>query len=261
MESGKKAEAGPSTTTRGGFDEKLERKRETSEIPPAVAAAIDDGEEDDGDAVDNGVPVAGFVPGPLLSLKEQIEKDKEDDSLRRWKEKLLGCVESDLNGQLEPEVKFHSIGIISDDIGEINTPLPVDESQSGHPLFALREGSRYQLKLTFSVLHNIVSGLAYSNTVSDWGLADEGVDTSAKESNHVILTMLSIFKFVRITYPAIVHFVSQGTREPYVHTLEEDTTPSGVLARGTYSARLKFEDDDRRCHMELKYSFEIKKRR
>lgn len=76
MESGKKAEAGPSTTTRGGFDEKLERKRETSEIPPAVAAAIDDDEEDDGDAVDNGVPVAGFVPGPLLSLKEQIEKDK-----------------------------------------------------------------------------------------------------------------------------------------------------------------------------------------
>ncbi|KAJ7009030.1 rho GDP-dissociation inhibitor 1-like [Populus alba x Populus x berolinensis] len=170
MESGKKAEAGPSTTTRGGFDEKLERKRETSEIPPAVAAAVDDDEEDDGDAVDNGVPVAGFVPGPLLSLKEQIEKDKEDDSLRRWKEKLLGCVESDLNGQLEPEVKFHSIGIISDDIGEINTPLPVDESQSGHPLFILREGSRYQLKLTFSVLHNIVSVLAYSNTVWKGGI-------------------------------------------------------------------------------------------
>jgi Rho GDP-dissociation inhibitor len=75
-----------------------------------------------------------------------------------------------LLGQLEPEVKFHSIGIISDDIGEINTPLPVDESQSGHPLFALREGSRYQLKLTFSVLHNIVSGLAYSNTVWKGGI-------------------------------------------------------------------------------------------
>jgi hypothetical protein len=29
--------------------------------------------------------------------------------------------------------------------------------------------------------------------ISDWGLADEGVDTSAKESNHVILTLLSIF--------------------------------------------------------------------
>ena len=76
MESGKKAEAGPSTTTRGGFDGKLERKRETGENPPVVAAFIDDDDEDDGDVVDNGVPVAGFVPGPLLSLKEQIEKDK-----------------------------------------------------------------------------------------------------------------------------------------------------------------------------------------
>lgn len=28
-------------------------------------------------------------------------------------------------------------------------------------------------------------------------------------------------------------------REPYVLTLEEETIPSGVLARGTYSAKLK----------------------
>jgi hypothetical protein len=26
---------------------------------------------------------------------------QEDDSLRRWKEKLLGCVESDLNGLIQ----------------------------------------------------------------------------------------------------------------------------------------------------------------
>ena len=28
-------------------------------------------------------------------------------------------------------------------------------------------------------------------------------------------------------------------RELYEHTLEEETTPSGALARGTYSAKLK----------------------
>ena len=28
-------------------------------------------------------------------------------------------------------------------------------------------------------------------------------------------------------------------REPYVLTLDEETTPSGVLARGNYSAKLK----------------------
>lgn len=119
---------------------------------------------------------------------------QEDESLRRWKEKLLGCLESDLDGlflcllailvyavcstfclvlfqllpftaQVDPEVKFHSIGILSEDFGEIVTPLPVEESQNGRPLFTLWEGSCYQLKLKFSVLHNIVSGLTYSNTV------------------------------------------------------------------------------------------------
>ncbi|OMO54129.1 RHO protein GDP dissociation inhibitor [Corchorus olitorius] len=200
MESGKRAEAGPST---GVSEEKPEtEQREIMSQKP-------------------------------LAVQEQIEKDKDDDSLRRWKEKLLGCVEGDLNGQMEPEVQFHSIGIISDDLGELNYPLPIDKNRNGLVLFTLKEGSRYQLKLTFSVLHNIVSGLTYSNTVWKVGLQ---VDQNKG--------MLGTFA---------------PQREPYVHILDEETTPSGVLARGIYSAKLKFEDDDRRCHMELKYSFEIKK--
>ncbi|CAL0316859.1 unnamed protein product [Lupinus luteus] len=178
---------------------------------------------------------ATFVPGPLLSLKEQIERDKEDESLRRWKEKLLGCLESDLNGQMDPEVKFHSIGIISDDHGEVVTPLPVDENKKDHVLFTLKEGCHYHLTLKFSVLHNIVSGLAYSNTVWKGGIR---VDQTRG--------MLGTFA---------------PQKEPYIHALKEDVAPSGALARGVYSAKLKFEDDDKRCHMELKYSFEIKKRK
>ncbi|CAK9162189.1 unnamed protein product [Ilex paraguariensis] len=240
MEGGKGAEAGPSSgfsSGCGGGEETQEEKKEV-EVTEKPGEGFDDEAvtEDRDDDDNNGTEVFGnFVPSPLVPLKDQIEKDKDDESLRRWKEKLLGCVESDLNGQMEPEVKFHSIGIISDDIGEINTPLPVDESESGLLLFTLREGSRYQLKLAFTVLHNIVSGLAYSNTVWKGGIQ---VDKSKG--------MLGTFA---------------PQREPYVHNLDEETTPSGVLARGIYNAKLKFEDDDRRCHMELKYSFEIKKSR
>ncbi|XVF32349.1 hypothetical protein REPUB_Repub17cG0074200 [Reevesia pubescens] len=230
MESGKRAQAGPST---GVSEEKLEREqRERSEKPLSDEVNHEEDEDDD-DREDGAAALAGFVPGPLLSLKEQIEKDKDDDSLRRWKEKLLGCVEGDLNGQMEPEVKFHSIGIISNDLGEVNYPLPIDRNRNGLVLFTLKEGSRYQLKLTFSVLHNIVSGLIFSNTVWKAGLQ---VDQNKG--------MLGTFA---------------PQREPYEHILDEETTPSGVLARGIYSANLKFEDDDRRCHMELTYSFEIKK--
>lgn len=35
-------------------------------------------------------------------------------------------------------------------------------------------------------------------------------------------------------------------KEPYVHTLEEETTPSGVLARGVYTAKLKVCNPKRR---------------
>ncbi|KHG27384.1 Rho GDP-dissociation inhibitor 1 -like protein [Gossypium arboreum] len=235
MESGKRAEAGPSA---GVSEDKQQREeREMSEKPLADEVCDDheddDDDDDDDDKKDGAGALAGFVPGPLLSLKEQMEKDKDDDSLRRWKEKLLGCVEEDLNGQMEPEVKFHSIGIISNDLEEVSYPLPLDLNREGLVLFTLKEGSRYQLKLTFSVLHNIVSGLTYSNTVWKAGLK---VDQNKG--------MLGTFA---------------PQREPYVHVLDEETTPSGVLARGIYSANLKFEDDDRRCHMELKYAFEIKK--
>lgn len=90
-----------------------------------------------------------------------------------------------LIGQLDPEVKFHSIGILSEDFGEIVTPLPVEDNQNGRTLFTLREGSRYQLKLQFSVMHNLVSGLTYSNTV--WKGGFQGT-----------CLVLSLFLFLRI---------------------------------------------------------------
>ncbi|ONH93199.1 hypothetical protein PRUPE_8G218800 [Prunus persica] len=148
-----------------------EKQKEMREKLSEVCGVGEEEEEEDDDK-SNGI-ASGFVPGPLVSLKEQIDKDKDDESLRRWKEKLLGCLENDLNG------------------------------------------------------------LTYSNTVWKGGLQ---VDQSKG--------MLGTFA---------------PNKEPYVHTLEEETTPSGLLARGIYSAKLKFEDDDRRSHMELQYAFEIKK--
>ncbi|KNA11732.1 hypothetical protein SOVF_132410 [Spinacia oleracea] len=177
---------------------------------------------------------AKFVPPPLVPLQHHLEKDKDDESLRRWKEKLLGRVEGDLNGQVEPEVTFHSIGVMSHDLGENNTRLPLDESQSSKVLFSLKEDSQYRFKLAFTVKYNIVSGLTYSNTV--WRA---GVQVDQSEG------MLGTFAPQPL---------------PYIHLLDEETTPSGALARGVYSAKLRFVDDDKKCHMELSYTFEITKR-
>ncbi|KAK4366107.1 hypothetical protein RND71_013987 [Anisodus tanguticus] len=238
MEGGKKEEAGPS---HGGLNVNEDKRKEE-----------DDEHHQDQDQ-DPAYITTSYVPGPLLSLKDQIEKDKfglelplfllapEDESLRRWKEKLLGCLESDLNGQMEPEVKFHSVGILSSDFGEINTPLPIKEEQSKSVLFTLREDSEYRLKLTFSVLHNIVSGLAYTNTVWKAGLQvkmDYGYALGVFVKLDIqIWRGVEAKRLVDQSKGMLGTFAPQ--REPYIHMLEEETTPSGALARGTYTAKLK----------------------
>lgn len=206
----------------------MEEGKVVEEASSSSLALTDHEQDEDGEGC-----FGHFVPPPLVPLHHHLHKDQDDESLRRWKEKLLGCVEGDIDGQVEPEVIFHSIGIISNDLGEINTSLPLDEEQSNKVLFSLKEGSEYRLKLKFTVKHNIVSGLAYSNTV--WRA---GIQVDQSEG------MLGTFAPQQL---------------PYVHILEEETTPSGALARGVYLAKLKFVDDDKKCHMEQSYTFEIKK--
>merc|ERR1711862_200902 len=38
-----------------------------------------------------------------------------------------------------------------------------------------------------------------------------------------------------------------------------DSAPKGTLARGSYTAKSKFIDDDKQTHMQYEYSFQIKK--
>ncbi|KAJ4980648.1 hypothetical protein NE237_031485 [Protea cynaroides] len=171
--------------------------------------------------------------GPKCSLKEQLEKDKEDESLRRWKEQLLGKVDLDSVGEtLEPDVKILNFHILSPGRPELVLPLP----EAGNPKglwFTLKEGSPYSLKFSFKVNNNIVSGLKYTNTVWKTGVK---VD-STKE-------MLGTFS---------------PQAEPYTHEMPEETTPSGMFARGSYSARSKFVDDDNTCYLEINYTFDIRR--
>ncbi|CAL5019240.1 unnamed protein product [Urochloa decumbens] len=171
--------------------------------------------------------------GPRVSIKDQLEKDKDDESLRRWKEQLLGSVDLNSVGEtLEPDVKIMSLSILSPGRPDIFLPLPAEPNAKG-VWFTLKEGSPYRLKFTFSVSNNIVSGLRYTNTVWKTGIK---VDR-AKE-------MLGTFS------PQL---------EPYTYVTPEDTTPSGMFARGSYSARTKFLDDDRKCYLEINYTFDIRR--
>ncbi|TVU28274.1 hypothetical protein EJB05_19785 [Eragrostis curvula] len=187
-------------------------------------------EEDDDD--EEKVPKVIDL-GPRVSIKDQLEKDKDDESLRRWKEQLLGSVDLNSVGEtLEPDVKIMSLSILSPGRPDIFLPLPVEPNAKG-VWFTLKEGSPYRLKFTFSVSNNIVSGLRYTNTVWKTGIK---VDKNKE--------MLGTFS------PQL---------EPYTYLTPEDTTPSGMFARGSYSARTKFLDDDRKCYLEINYTFDIRR--
>ncbi|KAL3614956.1 Rab GDP dissociation inhibitor alpha [Castilleja foliolosa] len=184
--------------------------------------------DDDEDDTENKIHL-----GPQLTLKELSEKDKDDESLRRWKEQLLGSVDINSAGEtLDPEVKIVSLAIKSPGRSDINLSIPSDGKPKG-TWFTLKEGSHYNLTFTFKVSNNIVSGLKYKNAVWKTGIRVE----SRKE-------MIGTFS------PQV---------ELYAHEMPDETTPCGIFARGSYTAKTQFLDDDKKCYLELNYTFDIGK--
>ncbi|XWS19322.1 hypothetical protein CRYUN_Cryun31cG0005300 [Craigia yunnanensis] len=130
--------------------------------------------------------------GPQCTLKEQFERDKDDESLRRWKEQLLGTVDFESVGEnLEPEVKILSLAIKSPGRPDIVLPIPENGKPKGL-WFTLKEGSKYSLQFTFQVSNNIVSGLKYTNTV--WKTGVKGNSSLSLSYERIMLFYLT-FRF------------------------------------------------------------------
>ena len=104
---------------------------------------------------------------------------------------------------------------------------------SAHPPITLKEGTEYRLKLTFRVQNDVVSGLKYLQVVKRKGIR---VDKTEEMVG------------------------SYGPRaEPYEKKFGWESVPSGMIARGKYNVRSRFIDDDKNCHKDFEWSFEIKK--
>lgn len=144
---------------------------------------------------------------------------------------------------LDPEVKILSLAIKSPGRPDIILPIPENRKPKGL-WFTLKEDSRYSLKFTFQVSNNIVSGLRYTNTVWKTGLKGNSLMQRnallVKESRLITLGLLSCLALivpVDSTKEMLGTFSPQA--EPYTYEIPEDTTPSGMFARGSYAARSK----------------------
>ncbi|XP_071730254.1 rho GDP-dissociation inhibitor 1-like [Rutidosis leptorrhynchoides] len=210
----------------GGTDDK--------EIPPTSGSAgHDDAASESSCYATEDEEDVQIHLGPKISIKEHLEKDKDDESLRRWKEQLLGGVDvNQVEEVQEPDVKILSLTIVSPGRPDLVLEIP-DSGNPKKPWFTLKEGSKYNLKFSIKVSNDIVCGLKYTNNVWKTGLK---VDNSKD--------MLGTFS---------------PQAEPYIQVMPEEVTPSGMFARGNYSAKTKFVDDDNKCYLELNYTFDIQK--
>ncbi|KAI6207218.1 hypothetical protein M3Y99_01861100 [Aphelenchoides fujianensis] len=171
-----------------------------------------------------------FVPPAQKKLNEILEADKDDASLQRYKEKLLGAVGSEavvIDAQNPERVIVRSITLLADH-GVVSTQaLP----PPGNFTLKVKEGERYKLQFDFHVQREIVCGLKYLHKVS------RSIVPVAKE------------KYMIGSYGPSKEVVS--------YTTPWENAPSGALARGNYKVKSKITDDDNHVYSEFSWNLEI----
>ena len=168
-----------------------------------------------------------------VDLKSQLELDADDEALNRWKQSLVGrgSVVAD-----DPR-KVIIVGMALVVEGRPDIELSLDTPEAVAALkkspFILKEGSTYRMRIRFKVQHDVVLVFKYQQVVSKMGMKNKST------------TMIGSFP----PGPDVQEFV-----------FEEETVPSGMIARGSYKAQARFFDDDNVTHLEFPYSFDIKKK-
>jgi len=181
----------------------------------------------------------GYKLGEKKTIDEYAQLDSADASLNRWKASLgigKGVPLAVPPGDGRTVVICQLILMVPgrpDFAVEVEDPEKLKDL-SKHPI-VIKEGSTYCLKVTFRVQHEIISGLKYVQRVKRGIITDKNIEMMGS-------------------------FAPNTSDQPiYEKKFAEETAPSGVLVRGTYSVKTCFLDDDKRIHAEFDWFFEIKK--
>lgn len=200
---------------------------EQEPTPEELAAIAAANEESDS--------TVNYKPPAQKSLQEIQDLDKDDESLRKYKEALLGNAAAVNADPSVPNVQVTRMTLLCDTAPH---PLVLDlqgdlENFKKNP-FALKEGVEYRIKINFKVNKEIVSGLKYLQQSFRKGVK---VDKSE--------------------YMVGSYGPRPNEEYEFLTTLEE--SPKGMLARGTYNIKSKFTDDDKHDHLSWEWSLTIKK--
>lgn len=196
-----------------------------AEEPETVVAEQGEEEEDN----------PNYKPPAPKSLDEIVNADAEDESLRKYKEALLGGggVGVIVDEKNPNKVIIQKISLLAEGRDEVSIDLTKTPEEIKKESFTIKEGCKYRMKMYFYVQREIVSGLKYSQKVYKAGIK---VDSLSQMMG---------------SYPPKAEMQS--------FTTQEEEAPSGMLKRGSFKIESRFIDDDKFEYASWKWNLEIKK--
>eukprot|EP01027_Heterolobosea_sp_BB2_P003539 GEZU01005353.1.p1 GENE.GEZU01005353.1~~GEZU01005353.1.p1 ORF type:complete len:200 (-),score=85.05 GEZU01005353.1:101-700(-) len=185
-------------------------------------------EADDDDEV-------GYNPGKKVSLDEVLNKQEEDESLRKYKESLLAAAAA---GKVEGDPRKVVIKNLYIDIeGRPSLCFSLDTEdkikQMKDTKVEFKEGCIYSFRIEFKIQNDLISGLKFVSQFYKAGIR-------VSKDSHMMGS-----------------YVPRA--DIYTWSSPQQAAPSGFLARGSYKAKSQFVDDDNTVHLEYEFNLEIKK--
>jgi len=195
------------------------------------------------DCHDEDVPeeeTPGYQKPAEKSVDEILNTDKDDEALEKYKKTLLGQAAD--GGKIiakfpdnPAKVIVTMLSIIVDGRPDVELDLtrvtPGDKTK--FPAIVIKEGATYKVKISFYVQREIVAGLRYVQQTYRKGIR---VDSES-------------------------HMVgSYGPKLDLQSFLTKpDEAPAGMIARGEYTIKSKFTDDDKNVYLAWDWTLKIKK--
>ncbi|XP_061556647.1 rho GDP-dissociation inhibitor 3 isoform X2 [Phycodurus eques] len=173
-----------------------------------------------------------YNPPAQKTLQEIQDLDKDDESLVKYKQTLLGVrpMMADFSG---PNVQVTKLTLLFDEApGPITINL-TDVTSEKEQTFTLKEAVKYRLKIHFKVNKEIVAGLKYHHVSFRKGL-----------------------KMDKVSYMMGSYCPRENEHE---FVLPSEETPQGLVSRGLYQIKSHFTDDDKNIYSAWDWNLEIKK--
>ena len=184
---------------------------------------------------------AGVSSQASTDVATLMKADAEDESLRRYKETLMGAAaHGDLGDASDPRrVVIEEFRIIFEDpsVSDIVADL---STEAGLAMLRkdgvkVKEGSNFKFSIKFRINHSIVDGLMYTYSLTRMGFGD--IDTVVLGS-YAPQSQPHCFEYPRRAW---------------------EQAPKGMMFRGKYTARCKFEDKMGGVHIDYSYPLSIVK--